>query len=121
MRSATKRPQKITIYSYFTILSDKFNRLCRISHKKLKAGIEWSRVFRFSEVIFVEEHTLSVRSITYAMKAQNLLNRYGIPCRIVRDRSIRRGCGYHIIVRGDLQRILALLSQHGIKAGKESS
>jgi len=74
-----------------------------------------------SEVIFVEEHTLSVRSITYAMKAQNLLNRYGIPCRIVRDRSIRRGCGYHIIVRGDLQRILALLSQHGIKAGKESS
>ena len=50
-----------------------------------------------------------------------LLNRYGIPCRIVRDRSIRRGCGYHIIVRGDLQRILALLSQHGIKAGKESS
>lgn len=69
----------------------------------------------------MEEHTLWVRSITYAMKAQNLLNRYGIPCRIVRDRSIRRGCGYHIIVRGDLQRILALLHQHGIKAGKENS
>lgn len=67
----------------------------------------------------MEEHTLSVRSITYAMKAQTLLNRYGISCRIVRDRSSRRGCGYHIIVRGDLQRILTLLSQNGIKAGKE--
>lgn len=68
----------------------------------------------------MEEHTLSVRSITYAMKAQTLLNRYGIYCRIIRDRSSRRGCGYHIIVRGDLQRILTLLSQNGIKVGKET-
>ena len=67
----------------------------------------------------MEEHSLSVRSITYAMKAQKLLNRYGIPCRIVRDRNILRGCGYLIVVRGDLGRILPLLTANGIKAAKE--
>ncbi|MBP1581531.1 MAG: DUF3343 domain-containing protein [Oscillospiraceae bacterium] len=69
----------------------------------------------------MEEHSLAVRSITYAMKAQKLLNRYGIPCRIVRDRSIRKGCGYRIIVRGDLRRILAILSQNGISADYQSN
>ncbi len=67
----------------------------------------------------MEEQHLSVRSITYAMKAQKLLERWGIPCRIVRDRSIRRGCGYLIIVRGDLQRILSILHSAGIDARKE--
>lgn len=67
----------------------------------------------------MEEHTLSVRSITYAMKAQSILNRYGIYCRIIRDRSIRNGCGYKIIVKGDVNRILSLLRKHGIDARKE--
>ncbi len=67
----------------------------------------------------MEEHHLSVRSITYAMKAQKLLERRGIPCRIVRDRSIRRGCGYLIIVRGPLEPILKLLASAGISARKE--
>ena len=69
----------------------------------------------------MEEHTLSVRSVTYAMKAQSVLNRYGIYCRIVRDKGIRKGCGYKIVVRGNLQRILAILSQNGIQTGKEST
>ena len=68
----------------------------------------------------MEEHSLSVRSITYAMKAQTLLNRYGIPCRIVRDRSIRKGCGYLILVRGDLPRIQSLLAAAGIKTQREA-
>ncbi len=68
----------------------------------------------------MEEHSLSVRSITYAMKAQTLLNRWGIPCRIVRDRSIRKGCGYLILVRGDLAHIQSLLAAAGIKAVKEA-
>ena len=69
----------------------------------------------------MEEYTLSVRSITYAIKAQKLLNRYGIPCRIVRDRSIRKGCGYLIIVRGDYGKITALLSAAGIKTTREEA
>ncbi len=67
----------------------------------------------------MEEHRLSVRSITYAMKAQKLLERRGIYCRIVRDRSIHRGCGYLIIVRGDLGRITDFLRSAGIDVRKE--
>jgi len=67
----------------------------------------------------VEEQRLSVRSITYALKAQKLLELHRIPCRIVRDRSNKRGCGYLLLVRGDLSRILQLLSQNGIPVRKE--
>lgn len=67
----------------------------------------------------MEEHRLTVRSITYAIKAQKILNRYRIPCRIVRDRSLSRGCAYLIIVRGDLPTILEILHRNGIQTGKE--
>jgi len=67
----------------------------------------------------VDEHRLTVRSITYAIKAQKILARYRIPCRIVRDRSLRRGCGYLIIVRGDLSFILDILYRNGIQVRKE--
>lgn len=69
----------------------------------------------------MEEHTLSVGSVTYAMKAQTLLQRRGIPCRIVRNRSKGQGCGYQIVVQGDLPSILALLEAHHIRARKEGS
>ena len=82
--------------------------------------MEYLKTF-IGEVKRMEEHSLSVRSITYAMKAQTLLSRYGIPCRIVRDRSVHRGCGYGIIVRGDLTHILALLKRQGIQVGKENT
>ncbi len=71
------------------------------------------------EVVPLEEHRLTVRSITYAMKAQKILARYRIPCRIVRDRSLQRGCGYLIIVRGPLPFILDILHHNGIQTGKE--
>ena len=67
----------------------------------------------------MEEHRLSVRSITYAIKAQKLLERHRIPCRIVRNRSNPKGCGYLLLVRGDVDRILRLLSQNGIPVRKE--
>ena len=68
----------------------------------------------------MEEHTLSVRSVTYAMKAQSVLERYRIPCRIIRDHKVQKGCGYKIVVRGDLQRIQSTLAPHGIQTRKES-
>lgn len=67
----------------------------------------------------MEEQRLTVRSITYAIKAQKILARYRIPCRIVRDRNLRRGCGYLIIVRGNPDVIMEILQRHGISAGKE--
>ena len=73
----------------------------------------------FWEVSPLDEHRLTVRSITYAVKAQKILSRYRISCRIVRDRSLQKGCGYLIIVRGNLSFIQDILQRNGIHTGKE--
>ena len=58
---------------------------------------------------------ISVSSITYAMKAKNLLNNMGYYCEIERqEKNTRTGCGYVIRVRDDPQLISDILEKHGI-------
>ena len=59
---------------------------------------------------------ISVSSITYAMKAKNLLNNMGYYCEIERqEKNSRSGCGYVLRVRDDPQLISSILERNGIK------
>jgi len=60
---------------------------------------------------------IMVSSITYAYKARDLLNSYGIKAYIQRIPAEYRtnGCGYGVRVSGDAQDIAQLLGKNGIK------
>lgn len=61
---------------------------------------------------------LMLSSITYAIKAQQLLERNGIPSSFSKTpiQQSGRGCGYSLKIRKrDLQRVRALLDEAGIK------
>ena len=63
-----------------------------------------------------ETHLVVVRSITYAMKGQKLLERYGYTTyieRLARPNS-RQGCGYGVRVIGPLEGALRLFASAGI-------
>ena len=61
---------------------------------------------------------ISVSSVTYAMKAKNLLNGMGRYCEIERaDRNSRTGCGYSLRVRDDPSEICGILGKSGIRTG----
>lgn len=64
----------------------------------------------------IENHILVVRSITYAMKGQQLLLRYGITAYVERLANPNReqGCGYGLRIRGDVNLALSILSAAGI-------
>ena len=71
----------------------------------------------FNGVIALTYTLISVSSITYAMKAKNLLNNMGYYCEIEReDRNTRVGCGYSLRVRDDPRVISDILAKHGIAA-----
>ncbi len=54
-------------------------------------------------------------SITYAMKAKNLLNGMGMYCEIERTpRNIGTGCGYSIRVKGEPDKALGILDANKI-------
>ncbi len=59
---------------------------------------------------------ISVSSVTYAMKAKNLLNQMGYYCEIERrDKNTRTGCGYMLRVKDDPVLICSALERRGIK------
>lgn len=59
---------------------------------------------------------ISVSSVTYAMKAKNLLNGMGYYCEIERqEKNSRTGCGYMLRVRDDPDIISGILERNGIK------
>lgn len=61
-------------------------------------------------------YLIAVTSITYGIKAQNLLNNKGFSCDIQRTpKNFSTGCGYSIRVTGAKEAILQLLKDHGIK------
>lgn len=68
----------------------------------------------------IENHMLVVRSITYAMKGQQMLLRYGITSYVERLANPNReqGCGYGLRVRGDVNLALNILSSVGIPAAE---
>ena len=63
-----------------------------------------------------ETHLVVVRSITYAMKGQKLLERYGYTAYIERlsRPSSRQGCGYGVRVVGPFAGVLQLFEMAGI-------
>lgn len=59
---------------------------------------------------------LSVSSVTYAMKAKNLLNKMGRYAEIERqDKNTRTGCGYMLRIKDDPAVISGILEKNGIK------
>ena len=60
---------------------------------------------------------LVLSSITYAYKAQRLLERMWIKSGVIRTPRAysNRGCGYSLLVRGNLSEAVAALSKQGIR------
>lgn len=57
-----------------------------------------------------------VSSLTYALRGQKLLERYGYTVWASRDHDpSRHGCGYQLTVKGDAQQARQLLLAHGIR------
>lgn len=65
---------------------------------------------------------IGVYSITYAMKAKNILNNMGYYCEIERqEKNSRTGCGYVLRVRDDPQLISGILERNGIKTADKKT
>ncbi len=61
------------------------------------------------------KYLISLYSITYATKAKKLLNSYGFFCEIKRTpRDFSTGCGYSIVVIGEIYEILSILEENNI-------
>ncbi|HOV41500.1 MAG TPA: DUF3343 domain-containing protein [Oscillospiraceae bacterium] len=61
-------------------------------------------------------YLIALTSITYAIKAQNLLKSMGYYCEIQRTpKELATGCGYSIRVKGDIRTILKILENASIK------
>ena len=60
---------------------------------------------------------LKVNSVTHAMKAKNVLSANGIYSQVVRNGNTdkREGCGYSVLVDGDIGRAEAILRQNHVK------
>lgn len=57
---------------------------------------------------------IPVSSLTYALKGQKVLERYGYKAWAGRDHNRVSGCGYQLTVRGDPEKAKELLVQYGI-------
>ena len=58
---------------------------------------------------------LAMSSITYAMKAKEILNSRGIYCEIERTpKNLGSGCGYSIRVKTDVKKVVEILGRYGI-------
>ena len=58
---------------------------------------------------------LAMTSITYAMKAKEIMNGRGIYCEVVRTpKNLGSGCGYSVMVKTDVQRAVEILGRYGI-------
>lgn len=71
----------------------------------------------------MQKTIIALSSITYAIKAKNLLDLKGIRCEIIRTpKNLGSGCGYSIRASGGPQLIISELEAAGIrcKAHKES-
>lgn len=69
------------------------------------------------EVSDLQRHTISVGSVTYAIKGRDLLRKMGIKAYIERKTNTNGnvGCGYVIIAEGNRNKIISLLNDYKIK------
>ena len=64
---------------------------------------------------------ISVSSLTYALKGQKVLERYGYKAWAGRDHNRVSGCGYQLTVRGDPEKAKEPLVQYGIRLVSQDS
>ncbi len=64
---------------------------------------------------------IPVSSLTYALKGQKVLERYGYKAWAGRDHNRVSGCGYQLTVRGDPEKAKELLVQYGIRLISQES
>ena len=64
---------------------------------------------------------IPVSSLTYALKGQRVLERYGYKAWAGRDHNRVSGCGYQLTVRGDPEKAKELLVQYGIRLVSQDS
>lgn len=64
---------------------------------------------------------IPVSSLTYALKGQKVLERYGYKAWAGRDHNRVSGCGYQLTVRGDPEKAKELLVQYGIRLASQDS
>lgn len=64
---------------------------------------------------------IPVSSLTYALKGQKVLERYGYKAWAGRDHNRVNGCGYQLTVRGDPEKAKELLVQYGIRLVSQDS
>lgn len=58
---------------------------------------------------------IAMTSITYAMKAKDILNRQGLYCEIERTpKNLGSGCGYSLSVKEDPEKIVKILKEKNI-------
>lgn len=63
----------------------------------------------------INKYYIALTSITYAIKAKNLLNSSGYYCEIERTpKVLSKGCGYSIKVKDDINLILSILASENI-------
>ncbi len=65
----------------------------------------------------MEWTTIFVSSVTNAMRGKKILEQQGYKVHMQRSSRVEQtdGCGYHLLVRGDVKQITALLSKAGIR------
>lgn len=64
---------------------------------------------------------IPVSSLTYALKGQKVLERYGYKAWAGRDHNRVSGCSYQLTVRGDPEKAKELLVQYGIRLVSQDS
>lgn len=64
---------------------------------------------------------IPISSLTYALKGQKVLERYGYKAWTGRDHNRVSGCGYQLTVRGDPEKAKELLVQYGIRLISQDS
>ncbi len=65
----------------------------------------------------MQRYIITTGTVTYAIKGKDILNRKGFKAKTQRIMSGKgsAGCGYAIIVEGDIERATAILRDAGIK------
>lgn len=78
--------------------------------------IVYVRKLRFQKGLKQLEHKIIIGSITYAIKAKDVLNNNGYKAHIERKTSeYKSGCGYAVLFDGDLEKAEELLRKSQVK------
>ncbi len=71
----------------------------------------------------MKKHYITTGTVTYAIKGRDLLRKYGFAAKIERisSGSAGIGCGYNIVISGNIEKAVDLLKNAGVKILEISS